>query len=64
VQGECAGSTLEPIHGTGQVAMQHMLKGTVCPSKANIAPYGQVLASETVKQRESSLRFVHIDQTK
>ena len=30
--------------------LQHMIRGPVCPSRSNIAPYGQVLASETVKQ--------------
>jgi hypothetical protein len=44
--------------------MQHMIKGLVCPLRAKLAPYGQVLASETVKQAQSSLRFAQIVQTK
>jgi len=54
LQGECAGSPLEPIHGTSQVVMQYVIWGVVCPLKGKIAPHGQDSASNKVKSGQQA----------
>jgi hypothetical protein len=42
LQGECAGSLLDPNHGSSQVVMQFVIWGVVCPLKGKTAHIGKI----------------------
>ena len=56
LQSECAGSPLEPFHGTSKGATRYVIRGLVCALRARMDPHGQVLAPERVKSGQASLR--------
>lgn len=51
-------TSLEPFHGTSQIAIQYVIGGLVCPLRARTDPYREVLAPEKVKPGQASLRPV------